>query len=269
MRIVFRLGALIVMAGMLAGAAREGFGAGEREAAVTIVSPQTGESVGPLVEMHGKLQGQGQPVVLVRAKYPGEVWWVQFPVKPTGKDTFASFVRFGSDQTRNGAKFTLVVVLARNAQDMQVLTPGSPINAIPASVTRSADVEVVFRREEEAAATEEAISEPKEGQSVDFVEEIRGQVKPGVRPVVLVRSAEPNETWWIQGYADVSRTGEFAALARFGNNNSPTGSRFRVAVLFCKTDAEAASFQPGKVLVRLPSNIPHSKEVEVVLRGEE
>jgi hypothetical protein len=67
----------------------------------------------------------------------------------------------------------------------------------------------------------------------------------------------------------VNEEGEFVSVARFGNEKSPSGSRFRVVVLMCKDGAEAAAWKAGDSMRLLPPRIARTKVIDVVRRAAE
>jgi hypothetical protein len=97
---------------------------------------------------------------------------------------------------------------------------------------------------------------------VGRVQQIRGTTNVAGIPVVLVKSDQDNEPWWVQG-APIQAKSQFAAKAQFGNARSIPGTRFRVCVIIVEPTAE---YRTGQVVKTLP-DVPKSDELIVTLIG--
>lgn len=126
-----------------------------------------------------------------------------------------------------------------------------------------------------ASASEESSSSADDSSINDFkvqiqlvpnivgrVQQIRGLTNANGVPVVLVRSDQDNEPWWIQGVPIRSKN-QFAAKALFGNARSIPGTRFRVCAIVVEPNV---AYRTGQVLKTLP-NVAKSDDLIVTLLG--
>jgi len=134
--------------------------------------------------------------------------------------------------------------------------------------TASAPVQATVRNAEEkpaVAAPETAvIIRPASGARVSRREDLDVEVPPGKHAVVLVRCAEPHNLWWVQEEVQRSAEDRIKAKVRFGNDNTPAGTKFLVAVILPPTAEAAGQFRIGNTMKTLPSGIPQSKLLQVV-----
>ena len=241
---------------------------GNQDAAATILTPQRGDSVLALGDLTFKSSGPGEPVVLVRAVLDN-MWWVQQSPEPMGDGLFTSQARFGNARTPDGTKFLITVLVPQSPEQAKPFEVGAALKELPSDAPRSAEVEVVLQRSARSASLPDILLQPEHNQEVKRVNEVLGKIAPDSQAIVLVRSADPNEPWWVQQPIEMGDEGQFKTTARFGNDSTPAGSRFKLVVIMPK-DAEAAkAYQPGDAIKALPPGIACSKEVEVVLGDTE
>ncbi|SMP76386.1 hypothetical protein SAMN06265222_12128 [Neorhodopirellula lusitana] len=82
-------------------------------------------------------------------------------------------------------------------------------------------------------------------------------------PVILIRSTQANDDWWVQGVCVPDGRNRFVSSVRFGNGSTPAGTRFWIVAIY--PDAEQAKeLRPGLSLEQLPEGVSQSTEVEVV-----
>jgi len=237
------------------------------KAPATIISPKRDETVTRWHEVVGKAAIAGQPIVLVRPQSLGGEWYVQAPVEVDGRGNFKSKVCFGSDLTKPGAKFQVAVIVLRTAEEVEFFKGKEVLLAIPETFLQTEAVSVVLGtgEVEVAAKLSGAILTPTANLKVKSLQEITGKLTTKGWPVVLVRSDEANEEWWVQGSPKINTKGAFASTAQFGNEKTPSGKRFRLTFLTLPSVKEAAAFAIGSSLPKLPSDIPHAEPVTVIL----
>jgi hypothetical protein len=229
-----------------------------------IVAPTRGAKVRSRQELIAKVLTPGQPIVLVRADQPGSQWWVQQPIEITGPQTFKAGLRFGNERTPNGTRFLVVVLLAQTEEEVAGFKPDVPLEDLPVGTPSSAELSVVFEREEMADSLPDLILEPRPNAVVSHVEEVRGRLVGQGVPIVLVRAALPNSPWWIQSPAAITGD-DFKAQVRFGNDKTPPGTKFRTAVIMARDAQHAESYQVGGTLAELPKDLTRSEAIEVSL----
>jgi len=109
---------------------------------------------------------------------------------------------------------------------------------------------------------------PKEGAAVNRVEEMKGRLISGGWPVVLVQPAR--EPWYVQPrVGEPGPDGQFSAQVHFGNEQTPSGTEFRLVIIVARTKEQAEGFAPGAVLGELPGDLPRSEFVTVTRKGED
>ena len=109
------------------------------------------------------------------------------------------------------------------------------------------------------------VTEPQDGATVAQVEDIDGRVNAAGWPVVVVKPLAGEEPWYCQRpIKDLAAGGVFSTRAHFGERNTPSGTKFRVAVLLLASKAAAHKEMPeGKTLPVLPAGTPKSPYVTV------
>lgn len=251
---------------------------------VTIdVRPQAGR----LQLVTGTIREGGIPVVLVRSDLPGEPWWVQGEPQPAAKNGFAAKAVFGSARTVPGAKFRVVAILAgpedgpfRTGQQIREL-PDLPVsNQLVVTLTKTGTPNIAATRielpevvdvqddDEDEPRLAEFLS-PKNGESVQRVTVVKGQVEKGHTPIILARPLVKGSVWWVQKNVEPDKKGQFDLKVVFGSDKTPQGTRFRLVVLAVASKEKAAEFKPGVAVRELPKTIPASREVVVTLRHAE
>ncbi|MDA0587716.1 MAG: hypothetical protein O3C17_06870 [Planctomycetota bacterium] len=85
-------------------------------------------------------------------------------------------------------------------------------------------------------------------------------------PVLLVKPDLPDAQWWVQEHATVEADGRFQVQARFGNEETPPGTQFKVVVLVLQNREELQLWEPGDVIEKLPALVPRSKEEAATVR---
>jgi hypothetical protein len=116
--------------------------------AAIIIAPKRDARVSSETELFGKLLLPGRPVVLVREDRPTSPWYVQGTGQPIDGKTFKTRVKFGSDETPQGQRFFVMVVLMRNAKELEIFQPRTAIDEIPWNMPRSAQIPVVLESRE-------------------------------------------------------------------------------------------------------------------------
>lgn len=234
----------------------------------SLVSPKRDETVGRSHEVTGKLAIAGHPLVLVRPDAVGGEWYVQPPVELSDRGYFKSKVRFGNDKTAAGAKFHVAVVVLRTPEEAEFFKGKEALPMVPPMFACSEPIPVVLGKPEAEPADKNpsvgTLLRPAQDAKVKMITEVAGKLTTKGWPVVVVRSDDPNESWWVQGTAQLGDDGDFICQAQFGNDKTPTGSKFRVAFITLPSSDEADALTVGLALKKLP-DVPRSEEVVVTL----
>lgn len=242
--------------------------AASRRSGALIVAPKRNSDVERTQEVVGKLRVPGQPIVLVRPHKGDGSWWIQPRPTISDKGYFKSEVRFGSETSRQGDRFSLMVIVLQSASDIEYLQDREFLPEIPASIWQSEEVPVVLndtQKDNGPVAISAAVLKPLPDEKVKRVTDLIGRVPEGLRPIVLVRVDDSGGLWWVQDPVAMGKGGYFKSAVRFGNDKTPDGTKFRLVVVTPRSGQEASALKPGMSLADLPNGIPRSKLVTVEL----
>ena len=139
-----------------------------------------------------------------------------------------------------------------------------PVKAANSTAATKASQATDVVSEADASAAPMGVS-TKPGSPVNRVEHMTCEVAQGW-PVVLVRDANDQSPWWIQGRAERQAGQRFTARAHFGNDATEPGQRYQIVVLSAKDESAAKQFETGATLEEIPAELPHSEPIEVVRR---
>lgn len=254
------LGAIVLMAMVQGADAANNTGA-------VLLRPKQKEKVENRTEVTGKVLMPGYPVVLVRDDQPGGLWWAQEWAESTSPNHFKAAVRIGNEKTPNGTRFQIVVLMVPQVDDAKKFEPGISLKELPANLARSAETVVVLaKRQDPTEATSDLIQFPEANGPVERLDNITCSPLEGKKPIIFVRSTEPNDVWWVQSDTELDKDGNYRSTARFGNEKTPAGTRFRIVAIFPEAE-EASKLLPGMSLKDLPMGVPRSSEVEVVRKA--
>lgn len=103
---------------------------------------------------------------------------------------------------------------------------------------------------------------PKD-KTVHSAESIIGKTSAKGIPVYLVRSHQPNATWWVQETA-VKQGIYFRATALFGNTHTPDGAAFDFVIAFVPKVDDIPEL--GSELIALPPDWTYSPEMQFTLK---
>lgn len=103
------------------------------------------------------------------------------------------------------------------------------------------------------------------GAPVNRIEHLTCEVSQGW-PVVLVRDANEESPWWVQGRAERQEAQKYSARAHFGNETTRPGQRYQIVVLSAADESAARQYETGTTLEQIPADLPHSDPIEVVRR---
>jgi hypothetical protein len=109
------------------------------------------------------------------------------------------------------------------------------------------------------------VLKPQVDEKVRRVTEMLGRAEEKHYPVVLVRVADDGGLWWVQDPVQMGKGGYFKAIVRFGNDKTPSGTKFQVVVVTPRFSREAVGLKPGNSLADLPRGIARSKLLSVEL----
>jgi serine/threonine-protein kinase len=107
------------------------------------------------------------------------------------------------------------------------------------------------------------IESPKPGATVGMREEVTGRMEGEGWPVIFVQALIPGQPWWCQAPIASIDGGRFTTQVVFGDEFTPSGTKFRIAGLVARTREEALKFQTGYKVQALPEGLPRSAEVIV------
>jgi serine/threonine protein kinase len=110
------------------------------------------------------------------------------------------------------------------------------------------------------------IENPKPGATVDMREELTGRIESEGWPVIFVQADIPGQPWWCQAPVAKVDGGSFSTNVVFGDEFTPSGTKFRIAGIVTRTREEALRFNIGSKQLALPEGFPQSVEVVVTHR---
>jgi hypothetical protein len=110
------------------------------------------------------------------------------------------------------------------------------------------------------------IENPKQGATVDMREDLTGRIESEGWPVIFVQADIPGQPWWCQAPVDKVDGGGFSTKVVFGDEFTPSGTRYRIAGIVTRTRDEALKFNMGSKQLALPEGFPQSVEVIVTHR---
>ncbi len=110
------------------------------------------------------------------------------------------------------------------------------------------------------------IESPKPGAMVGMREDLIGRIESEGWPVVFVQADIPGQPWWCQAAVAKVEGGKFSTKVVFGDELTPSGTRFRIAGIVTPTRDEALKFAVGSKQLALPESFPRSIEVIVTHR---
>ena len=107
------------------------------------------------------------------------------------------------------------------------------------------------------------IESPKQGATVGMREELTGRMEAAGWPIIFVQALIPGQPWWCQAPVANIDGGRFTTEVVFGDEYTPSGTKFRIAGLVARTREEAVKFQTGYKVQALPEGLPRPAEVVV------
>jgi hypothetical protein len=110
------------------------------------------------------------------------------------------------------------------------------------------------------------IESPKPGATVGTREELTGRITSEGWPVIFVQADIAGQPWWCQAPVAKVNGGAFSTQVVFGDEHTPSGTRFRVAGIVARSREEALKFTVGSKDQTLPEGFPRSAEVVVTHR---
>jgi hypothetical protein len=121
-------------------------------------------------------------------------------------------------------------------------------------------------RATDARASSLVIEIPQQGATVGTREELTGRIEPAGWPVIFVQADIPGQPWWCQAPVAQVEGGRFTTSVVFGDQFTPSGTKFRVAGIVTRTREEALKFGIGSKEEALPEGYPQSVVVVVTHR---
>jgi hypothetical protein len=104
---------------------------------------------------------------------------------------------------------------------------------------------------------------PKEGATVGMRGDLTARIESEGWPVMFVQALIPGQPWWCQAPVVNVDGGRFTTQVVFGDEFTPSGTRFRIAGILARTREEALKFEIGSKVQALPEGFPRSSEVVV------
>jgi serine/threonine-protein kinase len=145
-------------------------------------------------------------------------------------------------------------------------TPKDEYPAPPQGTVQTNKGPVAPARGAEVRRASLVIESPQAGATVDMREELTGRMESEGWPVIFVQALIPGQPWWCQAPVTHVDAGRFSTEVVFGDELTPSGTRFRVAGIVAPTREEAAKFAIGTKVQALPEGFPRSAEVVVTHR---
>lgn len=143
-------------------------------------------------------------------------------------------------------------------------TPGDQADAAtdPATGVKAGGL---VDEEEDQPFIQIEIGSPREGATVGRVERLYAYTNVPGWPVVLVSSSQDDDSWWAQPVVG-RHAHQIGAKVHFGNDESFSGSSFRLVILLLDSEEEAVRFRTARQFKEIPRGIKRSREFRYVLR---
>jgi eukaryotic-like serine/threonine-protein kinase len=110
------------------------------------------------------------------------------------------------------------------------------------------------------------IESPTAGAGVGMREELNGRLESEGWPVIFVQADIPGQLWWCQAAVAKVEGGRFTTRVVFGDDFTPSGTKFKIAGIVTRTREEAIKFELGAKDQALPQGFPQSDVVIVTHR---
>jgi serine/threonine protein kinase len=110
------------------------------------------------------------------------------------------------------------------------------------------------------------IESPGQGAMVNMREDLAGRLESGGWPVIFIQAMIPGQPWWCQAPITKVEGGKFTAQVVFGDESTPSGTKYRLAGVVAPTQEAAMKFAIGAHGQALPEGLPRSDEVVVTHR---
>jgi hypothetical protein len=94
-------------------------------------------------------------------------------------------------------------------------------------------------------------------------EELSGRMEGEGWPVIFVQALISGQPWWCQAPIANIDGRRFTTEVVFGDESTPSGTKYRIAGVVARTREEALKFQIGYKAQALPEGLPRSAEVVV------
>jgi WD40 repeat protein len=110
------------------------------------------------------------------------------------------------------------------------------------------------------------IESPREGATVGMREDLTGRIRSEGWPVIYVQPDIPGQPWWCQAPVAKIDGGKFTTKVHFGDELTPSGTKFRIAGIVARTREEALEFNKRGTEHDLPEGFPQTEVVVVTLQ---
>ena len=227
--------------------------------------------------------GSPVPVVLVKADLKNEAWYPQSDVEDLGAGRSLVRVRFGSRLTPEGTRFLLRLATPETPQARERFRTGHPLKDLPDGVAYGSVLSVrlnpraTTRLDATRLRLEQRLVDVSGLVAFDSGISARAVSRPcridGILaadlgenvPVVMVRSEEDPQHWYVQPPCEVSGN-RFRCQLYVGSASTPPGTAFQVIALLVPTD-KAGTYKPGDALRRLPEDCPLGRPIRLMTGG--
>ncbi|NND98136.1 MAG: hypothetical protein HKN47_12485, partial [Pirellulaceae bacterium] len=231
-----------------------------------ILLPVNGSTVGKneTIVIEGK--ADPLPIILIRNDKPGSAWYSQPEVVKVGSGRTATGVRFGNAKTIAGERFRIRLAIPTTRRQRAALSTNEPIKQLPDNIQYGAPTIVEFDPDKKPTVEfgtlkfEKAVSEgsslvrlvgPADRSIVSRRPTVTGLCDPSLVPMVLVRTEDDKETWYVQQPCQRSAGGGFRSTVYLGKLGTPAGTKFQVVAILVAPD-QVENFRAGEPLPELP-----------------
>lgn len=194
-------------------------------------------------------------------------WWIQKNCVVDSNGKFSGQVHFGNNLTPDGTKFEVFGVLITNMDHARKLREMYSIETVPRNIgVRSRTMIFELDKNKTSSVPNSFVKYPTNADLVGRHETLVGMIPKYGTPVVFVR-AIGEDAWWVQNIIKPDEKGGFKCDLHFGNDNTPSKSKFQIAVAVLE-DQVAQNIRRGSTMVKLPRDHLGLQTVTVQLEHE-
>ncbi|NND96486.1 MAG: hypothetical protein HKN47_04050, partial [Pirellulaceae bacterium] len=191
--------------------------------------------------------------------------------------------RFGNAKTIAGERFRIRLAIPTTRRQRAALSTNDPIKQLPDNIQYGAPTIVEFDPDKKPTVEfgtlkfEKAVSEgsslvrlvgPADRSIVSRRPNVSGLCDPSLVPMVLVRTEDDKETWYVQQPCQRSAGGGFRNTVYLGKLGTPAGTKFQVVAILVAPD-QVENFRAGEPLPELPEGAPVSHPILLIHNGND